>query len=685
MAKPFQPIPASKWRPSPQDVEDDEEIDSSEEFSAMDSEIDIDSVNSESGMDVENVKGRSSKGYNKYGTEDPILAAAEEALDNGLFDSEGNIDEEGFEGLFGTKFSESGDEYASENEGSQTKSEEIHEYDEVSQNEPDFQENQPKSMEIIQDEVTKPAPEDNELLALVRKKVKGLLNRLSIGNFETIATSLEALYNEHPRRLVTEAICDLVIDAVTLQSNMLESFVLVFASLTATLAHILGVPFVGHFLQLISTGLDAAQKATISSASEEGRMTEARKTMNLITLLAFLYDLQIVGSQLIGDLVRCSVERLSELDTEIVLRLTRLCGAQFRRDDPGMLKDIVLALGKRTQDLPAEAQSSRFRFMLEAIYDLKNNKQLKGAGLPSGELETTKKMLRGLVQARGISKFEPLRLGLADLREADRRGRWWLVGGTWAPEASSERHSEHRQASSTAPTNSLEELARTQRMNTDVRKRIFTALLASEDCVDAQQRLLALRLNSKQERDIPAVILQCVGQERAYNPFYALLALRLIRLRHNHVVTFRHAFWDWLEQIESAPLRRVAHLATFFASLVGQQAISLPGLLRRADLLHLGPQAALFFQLLLVRVLQDASEATLHAIFASFTVSAKKEKAKGDADQISLSEESQAMRSSLKLFLVFYIRDKPLAELPPLVKAHDILVSRINLVSGYLG
>lgn len=658
-------------------VDDDGEIESDEEYSAPNSEERADISGSDSDFYEPTMKRRFLKGYNKYGTEDPILAAAEEALDNGLFDSEGNIDEEGFEGLFGTKFAESEIE---ESSSDPEKALNLTEDPSISE---------PVPQHILQDrassaktrELSGPSEESSELLPMIKKRAKGLLNRLSMSNFESIAVGLEALYKEYPRRLVTEAICSLVIEAVTLQSNMLESFVLVFASLTAALANLLGVPFIGHLLQVLSDGIDLAKNEAHDCTSEEERASASRKTMNLITLLAFLYDLQIVGSQLVGDLIREAVERLVELDTEVILRLVRLCGAQFRRDDPAMLKDIVMALGRRTQDIPVEAQGSRFRFMLEAIYDLKNNKQLKGAGLPSGELETTKKMLRGLVQSRGISKFEPMRLGLADLREAERRGRWWLVGGTWAPEASSARHAERRQLDSAQPIDAVGELARAQRMNTETRKRIFAALLASEDCVDAQQRLLTLHLTSKQERDIPAVVLHCVGQERAYNPFYALLAAKLVKMRHNHAVTFRHAFWDWLQQVEAVPLRRLAHLATFYASLVIQQALSLPTLLRRADLLHLDPQSALFFQLLLIRILQDSSEAGLHAIFAAFASATPK---KSLADEVGATEETQAIRSSLKLFLVFYLRDKSMSELPPLVKDHAVLQARITLVAPYL-
>lgn len=654
--------------------------------------------------------GRSkfAKGYNKYGTEDPILAAAEEALDNGLFDSEGNMDSEGFEGLFGSKFDdEDGEEEDDEDlseEGSEDPTEEEVELSE--EEEEDLSEEEEEIVEPAKKQAKPTIPNTSEEAMQLQKQVKGLLNRLSLGNFESIATSMEALYGTHPRRLVTEIITDLVLTAITSQPHLLDSFVLVFAALIATLGHLVGVEFAAFVLQrCVEILTEENSKVSVRQMEEEvDGPTPARIVMNLTVFLSFLYDLQIVSNKVIGDLIQEAVDRLNELDTEVILKLVRNCGAQFRRDDPSTLKSIILKLNERVASIPKEKQSSRFAFMLESIYDLKNNK-VRATQLQQGDLEKVKKLLRGLAQQRSISKFEPLRIGLEDIRQADTRGRWWLVGGTWSREADDEAKRKAKAKETATAASEIDTLAKEQRMNTDVRKAIFRSIVASEDCIDAFQRLLGLKLTSKQERDIPMVILHCCGQEKTYNPFYALLAQKFIKFKHNYLITFKYAFWDWLKQIEEASLRKLSHMAQFYGSLFLSEALPLNSL-KKVDFLHLSEKESIFLQMILAKVLTEASEETLTAIFEGMHAGKKKKNKRASGKKIDIfgdneddffdeanledDEESQkqkqdldVMKAGLSLFLAFHLKNKQPAQLP-FVKDYKLLHKRIDYVSVYL-
>lgn len=70
------------------------------------------------------------------------------------------------------------------------------------------------------------------------------------------------------------------------------------------------------------------------------------------------------------------------------------------------------------------------------------------------------------------------------------------------------------------------DLARAQRMNTDVRKNIFCILMTAEDYLDAFEKLHHLGLKDRQEREIIYVILSCCLQEKKFNPYYAVLLQR---------------------------------------------------------------------------------------------------------------------------------------------------------------
>lgn len=439
---------------------------------------------------------------------DPILSAAEAALEEGLYDSEGNLDSEEFEDFFDDSDNKEKLKQKSSAKLKRQKSEKS---------------SPSQASHIDLGTVTK-----KKILAIDRdfsressslsKQLKGLLNRLSIANFESIAESIESLYRSNPRNDVSETLTDLILSSISSQANMLDSFILVFSALVATLSHTVGIEFSAFVLQKIVQLMDNNRKVFEQACIDDDdhdkiEVSADRILLNLVSFLSFLYDLQIVSNKIIGDIITECISRLDEVDTEIILKLIRNCGAQFRRDNPSALKEIIMCLNNNVSKISKESQTPRFKFMVESILDLKNNKQ-KFAAIQHGELETVKKLLRNISQKRSISKLEPLRIGVLDIRNADVKGKWWLVGGTWAP---SEEEIEVEKDLNNS--DAIVKLAKEQRMNTEIRKSIFSVLVSSEDCIDAFHRLLKLKLNSRQEREIAFVILHCSAQVVAFQLF----------------------------------------------------------------------------------------------------------------------------------------------------------------------
>jgi len=79
---------------------------------------------------------------------------------------------------------------------------------------------------------------------------------------------------------------------------------------------------------------------------------------------------------------------------------------------------------------------------------------------------------------------EPLRVSLEDLRSADSKGRWWLVGAAWAGDPLVEHQQAQTQNAAVVPDapgeNALLKLAKKQGMNTDIRRSIFVVLMSSD-------------------------------------------------------------------------------------------------------------------------------------------------------------------------------------------------------------
>ncbi len=77
---------------------------------------------------------------------------------------------------------------------------------------------------------------------------------------------------------------------------------------------------------------------------------------------------------------------------------------------------------------------------------------------------------------------DPLRMSLDDLRSAETRGKWWLVGAAWSGEPLAEAQENLKRASArqNSDENALLKLAKRQGMNTDIRRSIFVVLMSSD-------------------------------------------------------------------------------------------------------------------------------------------------------------------------------------------------------------
>jgi nucleolar MIF4G domain-containing protein 1 len=202
--------------------------------------------------------------------------------------------------------------------------------------------------------------------------------------------------------------------------------------------------------------------------------------------------------------------------------------------------------------------------MIETLTTLKNNRLKSTAASSAITLEATirmKKLLGGL-NTRNLRATEPLRASLEDIKSTETKGKWWLVGASWAGNNSNDNNasSSNTSPSEAAPLTAydadsdaetalpdLQALARQHRMNTDIRRAIFTTLLSSTDYADAHARLFKLHLKRSQEREIPRVLLHCAAAEGSYNPYYSLIARKLCA-SHALRMTFQFTLWEYFRR-----------------------------------------------------------------------------------------------------------------------------------------
>jgi len=286
--------------------------------------------------------------------------------------------------------------------------------------------------------------------------------------------------------------------------------------------------------------------------------------------------------------------------------LTNLIGSglQLRQDDPSSLRNIVLLLQNAIEKIGEKNLSVRTKFMIETIHNIKNNRVKTGftaSAITSEHIIRMKKTL-GTLNMRNIKASEPLRIGLKDIRETDKRGKWWLVGASYrdeeirgpagiaitSPSSMTRGSKEAKTIDSTAAD--LIQLAKEHRMNTDVRRSIFITIMSATDYDDAYLRLQKLGLKKKQEQEIPKVLIHCSGAENSYNPFYTLVARRVCSDRKLKM-GFQLSLWDLFRRMgegeddnkedrdsddeDTLGLRNIVNLAKMFGALVAEGGLGL--------------------------------------------------------------------------------------------------------------
>jgi nucleolar MIF4G domain-containing protein 1 len=161
---------------------------------------------------------------------------------------------------------------------------------------------------------------DSQALQILRRQTQGLLNRLSEANILVIVGELEKLYLNNPRGDVTDTISDLVLTSIADRATLNDQLLILYAGLTSALYKILGTDYGAVVVQRTVNRLDKAYSNIKASDVENQASKEAT---NLISFLAQLYNFQLIGSNLIFDYIRLFLQNISEVNTEMLLRVIR--------------------------------------------------------------------------------------------------------------------------------------------------------------------------------------------------------------------------------------------------------------------------------------------------------------------------------------------------------------------------
>ncbi|KAI8351227.1 hypothetical protein EDC96DRAFT_518954, partial [Choanephora cucurbitarum] len=562
---------------------------------------------------------------------------AEEAMDDLFADFESEEEEDDDEDVD----QESEDE---EGEDSDDSSEEEVDSDEEMEEKKPIEKpaEQPKSAlaKYVPPHLRKAANTKSEMQIKLQKQLQGQLNRLSESNMESILLEIEKCYGTYPRHDVTSTMSELVLISISQKSNLLDSFVITYATIVASLYKLIGIEFAAHFVQtcveMFEREYRKCKQAVQNDVSEEGP-EGAKESRNLLTLILELYNFQVISCVLVYDLVRMLISELDETNVELLLRIIRTAGPELRSDDPTSLKHIIDDIQKETAKKDPSTISIRHKFMLETIANVKNNK-IKHGPTASGHgdremVSKMKKFLNGLAKKRAVRSTEALRVSLEDIRQVDTKGKWWLVGASWKDNlvGTESKYSTNKMPEDLKKDQSLQEtllkLARKQGMNTDIRRTIFVTIMSAEDYLDAFEKLMKLGLSEVQQREICRVMLQCTGNEKSFNPYYMLVSKRLCEVDHSFKVTFQYCLWDFLRECgesevgglerattdltaqdtKSVRLSRLSNMAKFYAALIAGGALTL-AILKSINFMSVKRNGRIFLEVLFSNLLLQLHE-----------------------------------------------------------------------------
>lgn len=448
----------------------------------------------------------------------------------------------------------------------------------------------------------------------LQRAIKGPLNKLSEANIALIVDELNALYGTQPRHTVNETLISIILESIVQQGRLLDTFVYLHAALVVAIYRLQGVDFGAFFVQTLVEKFETYHKEA-----------KGKETSNIVSLLSSVYTFQLVSSKLLYDIIKVLIGDLNEQNAELLLRLVRTSGNQMRSDDPTALKEIVLMVNKAHSGLLLEKNNTRMQFLVETISSLKNNK-LKVYNEGSNQLTVRLKKFLGTMNSRPA---DPIQVTLDDIHNIDTRGKWWLVGSAWkGAEKTEETYNKEVMDDilDNAEPNWME-LARNQRMNTDIRRAIFVSIMSANDYVDAMTKLDKLALKRSQEREIPRVLIHCTGVEPAWNPYYGILASKLCD-NHSNRKTFQFMLWDILKDFEGAEnddsedecflgfdqdedeegrLKRILNLGRFFGFLMGEGSLPLH-VLRTVNFMTASKDTKLFLEIIFVTFLDQVAK-----------------------------------------------------------------------------
>uniref|UniRef100_A0A8C8CYV9 Nucleolar MIF4G domain-containing protein 1 n=1 Tax=Oncorhynchus tshawytscha TaxID=74940 RepID=A0A8C8CYV9_ONCTS len=490
-------------------------------------------------------------------------------------------------------------------------------------------------------------------LERLKRQVKGLVNRLSEANMASISGQLEELYMSSSRKDMNDTLTEILLAACVTPALMPDRLLMEHVLLVSILHHTVGLEVGANFLETV-----VRQFAELYKSPGEGKECD-----NLVAMVAHLYNFQVVHALLIFDILKMLLGAFAEKDIELVLFVLKNVGFALRKDDALALKELISEAQSKASGVGTKFQDeNRVRFMLETMLALKNNDMRKIPGYDPEPVERLRKLQRTLSSGGSDVK---LRVSLENLLAAEQVGRWWIVGSSWSglPMMGDQGNKTSKQTTAEGKFSAkVLDLARKQRMNTDIRRNIFCVIMTSEDYLDAFEKLIRLGLKDQQEREIVHVLMDCCLQEKSFNAFYAVLGEKFCEHDRRFQMTFQFSLWDKFKDLSSLSTSTFSNLVQLVTRFLRRKCLSL-SILKVIEFGELDKPKVKFLRQVLTKLLKDTEMEDLTNIFG----------------RISGIPKLGMLREGLKLFISHFLLKNAQSQGP--AEQADLLSERAEVAT----
>lgn len=436
------------------------------------------------------------------------------------------------------------------------------------------------------------ATRDEDKGDMAKRKMRGLLNRVSIDNAHDIAKKLVAIFDDAhhhlSRRQLAQIYAATAFDCVASGGSVRVQNPFISA-------HIAIMKFLGTTIDALVTAtcvVEAVRRLKKSFATEQHRdsnnwapSTRLSEAMGYISAISSMYKQGVVSSRVVYDVIRFTGRPLDESRLELLLLALRQIGPHLRKEDPSAVKHIIEFVHSQVgvshsaagEDGEGDTYDGKQSVLIDLLNEIKDNRMRSKSGNDKENLIPSRSLL------------DPFDASVDDLLdEGFTSSRWWEFGKDLKPVVMGKGQkggsTENDKKSASA------KLLSSLKITSQLKKAIFFALMNSSNPADAFNRLdtLGCVRGQNELRDTAHIILLCCGRERGYNSFYALVGKKICASRDGRFA-MEFAIFNAVKalvesgQKEESSSRKARNYALFASDLWECEALPLSMLRRIPD------------------------------------------------------------------------------------------------------